>query len=279
MTYTAQDEQTSPFAPVAGASARRPPMLPEPPQFASSTDVAATREQRVGHQIAPQLGEVDAPTMPVPAASGHPDESIYRAHSVATPSDADPTPEQRHLAAERAARREARTQALAAPDIRTVAAVEPIVVTRRSNDRFLGAVSLFLLRLVVAAIMAVRGLEIVTNLPAAEALFATTIIPEPRIMALVAGVSALAIAVALVFGLLTRVAGLGVTLITGGALAFVLWGNWSPFLPGRSGFIGEFELLLAAVGLLFLCVGGGGFSLDRSFRKSREKDRPLQQVS
>ena len=53
-------------------------------------------------------------------------------------------------------------------------------------------------------------------------------------------------------------------------LAFVLWGNWSPFVAGRAGFVGELELLLAVVGLLFLCVGGGGFSLDRSFRKSRE---------
>ncbi len=97
-------------------------------------------------------------------------------------------------------------------------------------------------------------------------------------MAMVTGIAALAIAVALVFGLLTRVAGLGVTLITGGALAFVLWGNWSVFIPGRSGFIGEFELLLAVVGLVLLCVGGGGFSLDRSFRKSREKDRLAEQA-
>lgn len=139
--------------------------------------------------------------------------------------------------------------------------------------------SLFLLRVVVAGIMAVRGLEIVTNLPAAEARFATTIIPEPKIMALVTGVAALAIAVALVFGLLTRVAGLGVTLITAGALVFVLWGNWSPFVTGQSGFIGELELLLAAVGLVFLCVGAGGFSLDRSFRKSREKDRLVEQAA
>lgn len=192
---------------------------------------------------------------------------------------AETTAEQRKLAAERAARREAREAALAAPDAGVTPAPEPVVITRRSTDRFLGAVSLFLLRVVVAGIMAVRGLEIVTNLPAAEARFATTIIPEPKIMALVTGVAALAIAVALVFGLLTRVAGLGVTLITAGALVFVLWGNWSPFVTGQSGFIGELELLLAAVGLVFLCVGAGGFSLDRSFRKSREKDRLAEQAA
>ena len=64
----------------------------------------------------------------------------------------------------------------------------------------------------------------------------------------------------------------GLALIAGGALAFVQWGEWSPFVPGRSGFVGDFELLLAATGLLLLCVGAGGFSLDRSFRKSRERD-------
>lgn len=261
MTYTAQDEQTSPFAPDGGDNASQKPKLPEPPRFGNSDDDAATRVQPVSPQ----------------ATSDRPDETIYRGQSVATPAEAEVTPEERKLAAERAARREAREQALAAPDVRTVAAAEPIVVTRRSNDRFLGALALFLLRLVVAGIMAVRGLEVVTNLPAAEALFATTIIPFPQIMALVTGVSALAIAVALVFGLLTRVAGLGVVLIAGGALAFVQWGNWSPFVPGQSGFVGEFELLLAAVGVLFMCVGGGGFSLDRSFRKSREKERLLDQ--
>ena len=249
MTYTVHDEQTSPFAPADDADefGRRRPTLPAPPQF---------------------------------------DESIYRPTAVIESPDAPITiadspelsDEERKLAAERAARREAREAALAAPDVRSVAKPEPIVVTRRTTDRFLGGLALFLLRLVVAAIMAVRGLEIVTNLPAAEAQFAATIIPEPAIMAMVTGIAALAIAVALVFGLLTRVAGLGVTLVTGGALAFVLWGNWSVFIPGRSGFIGEFELLLAVVGLVLLCVGGGGFSLDRSFRKSREKDRLAEQA-
>ncbi|MFT4296550.1 MAG: DoxX family protein [Micropruina sp.] len=204
-------------------------------------------------------------------------EAIFRSASVDAPTLVQPTPElsaeERKLAAERAARREAREAALAAPDVRPAPAPEPIVITRRTTDRFLGGFALFVLRLVVAAIMAVRGLAIVTDPAAATAQFATTIIPEPAIMAMVTGVAALAIAVALVFGLLTRLAGLGVTLITGGALAFVMWGNWSPFVAGRPGFLGELELLLAAVGLVLLCVGGGGFSLDRSFRKSRERER------
>lgn len=138
---------------------------------------------------------------------------------------------------------------------------------------------LFLLRLVVAAIFAIRGLGILTDIPAAGELFAKTIIPEPQIMAIVTGVASLLIALSMVLGLLTRVSGLGVTLIAAGALAFVYWGNWSPFVAGQPGFLGELELLLAAVGLLFLTVGGGGWSLDRSFRAGRERDRRGQPVS
>lgn len=244
MTHTVSDERTS----------TRVPRLPEPPGFES-----AHTPTLVQHAIDESIFR---PAEPAPAEPATSETAVLP----------QPSAEEQKLIAERAARREAREQALAAPDVRTVVAPEPIVVTRRTTDRFVGGLGLFLLRLVIAAIMAVRGLEIVTNLPAAEAMFATTIIPEPGIMAMVTGFAALAIAVALVFGLLTRLAGLGVALIAGGALAFVQWGEWSPFVPGRSGFVGDFELLLAATGLLLLCVGAGGFSLDRSFRKSRERD-------
>jgi putative oxidoreductase len=295
MTNTVEDQQRSPFAPEPH-SGRRAPTLPAPPDF----DDEPTRVQPVAEApdatpaedapVAPEhqggeeasAAEEYAPTdqllLDEPVAEQLPPEDSLHADATAVMATPQLSPEEQKLADERAARREAREQALAAADTPTVAQAEPVVVTRRSTDQFLGASALFLLRLVVAAIMAVRGLEIVTNLGATEALLATTLIPEPRIMAMVIGGAALAIAVALVFGLLTRVAGLGVTLITGGALAFVLWGNWSPFVPGRPGFIGELELLLAVVGLVFLMIGGGGFSLDRSFRKSREKDRLAAQV-
>ncbi len=176
------------------------------------------------------------------------------------------TEEERKLAAERAARREARKAALAAADVRT--APEAVVVSRRGIDGFSGAFSLLLVRLVVAAIMAVHGLAFVTDPVAAQQLFATTILPEPAIMAAVTGYASLAIAVALLFGLLTRAAGFGVLLIAVGALTFVLWGDGRPFIASRAGFVGELELLLAAVGLLLLCIGGGRFSLDRGFRRS-----------
>lgn len=261
-------------------------------------DPADRPTQLISEELAPPVEVPDDRTPTEPAPRSVATDDLYRpeatlplaaagvagaaAASQATPTEPDDatralSEEERKLAAERAARREARQAALAASDAPPAAAPEPVIVHRRNTDRFLGSLGLFLLRLVTAAIMLVRGLEIVTNIPAAQASFAQTRIPEPGIMAIVTGVSALLIAVALVFGLFVRVAGLGITLIAAGALVFVLWGPWSPFVQGRSGFVGELELILAAVGILFMTVGGGGFGLDRSFRKSREKDRLAKQ--
>lgn len=216
---------------------------------------------------------------PVPVPSPAPEDAIFRPPTPTSGPSPEPTrleplsEEEQKLAAERAARRDARVAALAAPAPMPVVAPAPVVVHKRTNDKFWGALGLFLLRLVLAGIFAVRGLNILTDIPAAQAQFATTIIPEPGIMAIVTGVACELIALALLLGLLTRVAGLGIALIAGGALAFVYWGTWSVFVPGRPGFLGEYELLLATVGLLLLLIGGGGWSLDRAFRAGRERDK------
>ena len=287
--HVAEDVR-DPGAPDAEAAA----VLDEDTRIQSA--VAAPRASSlISDELAPPLDEPTGPVEPPRPAVG---EGVFRpeaalpvagamagaAASQATPTEPDEatrelTEEERKLAAERAARREARQAALAASDAPPAAAPEPVVVHRRNTDRFAGSLGLFLLRLVTAAILLVRGLEIVTNLAAAQDSFAQTRIPEPRVMAIVTGVAALLIAVALVFGLFVRVAGLGVALIAIGALVFVLWGPWSPFVAGKSGFVGELELLLAAVGLLFVAVGGGGFGLDRSFRKSREKAKLAKQTT
>lgn len=215
---------------------------------------------------------------------------------VANPATAQADAERERLVAERAARREARLAALApAPDpepdfsaetnrvapstqgprpaetlpVRT----ETVTVTQRNTDKFGGSLGLFVLRLAVAAILGVRGIFHLLNLPATTELISTTILPYASILAIVLGAAEVAIAIALVFGLLTRVAGLGLMLVAGGALTFVLWGAGNPFTAGQAGFTGEFEVLLVAVGLLFLLVGAGGWSLDRGFRARRAAAR------
>ncbi len=267
-------------APVVEQAPARPAYTPVPPprapQFEAPTPAPEVPAAEVtapttglGSGWAAQVPSDRAVSQPTPPSSGiFRDDSTY-----AEPESQDLSDEARKLAAERAARREAREAALASTAPVAVAAPAPVVVHKRTNDRFFGSLGLFLLRLVVAAIFVVRGLNVLANLEAAQQQFAATVIPYPQIMAIVTGVGCLLIALSLVLGLLTRVAGLGIVLIAGGVLAFVLWGPWSPFVAGQPGFIGEYELLLAAVGLLFLLIGGGGWSVDRSFRSGRERDR------
>ena len=206
--------------------------------------------------------------------------SLYRdeAPSELTQIDAIPVgaaigDEEAKLAAERAARKAARDAALTAATP-TVAAAAPVVKPqKRTTDKFAPALGLFLLRLALAAIFGIRGIFALMDIPAAQKVFQHTIVPQPNIMAIVVAVAEVCIAVAFVFGLLTRVAAFGGALIAGGALAFVMWGPWSPFVSGRPGFLGELELLIAAACLLLVFTGGGGWALDHGFRAGRARER------
>jgi uncharacterized membrane protein YphA (DoxX/SURF4 family) len=138
---------------------------------------------------------------------------------------------------------------------------------RHVVDRFDGALALLILRLVVAGIFGIHGLQKVQHLDATRANFAQNGIPYADTMAFVVGVCEVAIAIALIFGIAVRVAGIGIVLIAVGALVYVVWRSGSVFTDGKEGFAGELELLLAAVGLAFAGVGGGGWTVDRRFRR------------
>lgn len=217
------------------------------------------------------------PTRAIPL--DEPEAAIFR-DSLADATAEPVSEEAQKLAAERAARKEARDAALAAMAPAPVAVPEPVVVRERSNDKFFASLGLFLLRLVVAGIFAIRGYQMLGDLAATQEQFAQTLLaPYAQVMAVVTGVAHLLIALSLILGLLTRVAGAGIVAVAGGALALVWWGWWNPFVEGRPGFYGELELLLATVGLAFLLVGGGGWSIDRSIRSSRAKDKAARQLA
>jgi uncharacterized membrane protein YphA (DoxX/SURF4 family) len=248
-------------------------VVEEPPAEETVALASTAEEHDPTTVLPPETVSYPLPPPPVPT------DSIFRPPSPTSGPEFEPTrvqeltDEEQKLAAERTARRDARTAALAATAPAPLVAPEPVIVHARTNDKFWGSVGLFCLRLVLAAILAVRGLNILTDIPAAQAQLAQTVIPYPSIMAIVTGVAALLIALSLILGLMTRLAGLGIALIGGGALAFIQWGNWSPFIAGRPGFLGDYELLLTAVGILLLCIGAGGWSLDRSIRAGRSRDK------
>jgi len=155
-----------------------------------------------------------------------------------------------------------------------------VVVERRklNTDKFVGAFGLFVLRLVAAAIMGVHGVQQLMNLSTTETFFGKTMLPYANIFAIATGVGSVLIAVALIVGLLVRVAGFGMLAIGVGALVFAVWAPFSLFgvggFAGSDGMTGERELLIAGVGLLFLCVGGGGWGVDRMFRSNKSKGLP-----
>lgn len=147
--------------------------------------------------------------------------------------------------------------------------VDAPVAPKRTTDRFLGSLGLFVLRLVTAAIIGIHGYQHLVDLPKTADMLSQTAVPSPSIMAIVLGASEIAIALGLLLGILTRLAGLGLMLVTIGALVFVLWGVSNPFQAGSPGFRGELELLLAAVGFVFLTLGAGGWSIDAGWRRRR----------
>lgn len=139
--------------------------------------------------------------------------------------------------------------------------------TRHVVDRFDGALALLVLRIVVAGIFAIRGLQKLQHLDVTRTQFTSLGVPYPETMAAVVGAAEVAIALALVLGLLVRVAGAGIATIAVGALVYARWRSGSFFTDGQPGFTGELELLLAAVGIAFLGLGGGGWGVDRKYRR------------
>ena len=174
------------------------------------------------------------------------------------------------LEAERAARNERLGVVATSPRNASRALVEK---PRRTTDGPLASFGLFFLRLITAAILTVLAYQGLTNVEGTTEALSRTHLPEPRMLVWIGGFLLAAMALLLVIGLLQRVVGALLLLMAICSLAFIRWGAFSPFLPGLDGFLGDRDLLLGAVGLLLICIGGGGWGIDAAFRHSREAAR------
>ena len=176
----------------------------------------------------------------------------------------------RELQAEREAR-DARLGRVATSDANAIR--DPRPVYRKGVGGF-GSFGLFLLRLVTAAIIGVIGYQVLTNLDETTAyLSQQALIPEPRLVSWIIGFGLAAMAVFLVIGLAVRVVGFLLAALAVASLVLLRWGQFSLFVENMEGFRGDLDLLLAAVGILFLSMGGGRFGIDGAFVKSRENAR------
>lgn len=137
----------------------------------------------------------------------------------------------------------------------------------RTTDRPLGAFALFVLRIVTAGIFGVHGVQKLLDIPGTREFFGSFPLPQAELFGLLTAAGELAIALGLLLGLAVRIAGLGAMIVAIGALVLVRWTEW-PIAGSPAGFSGELELLLAAVGFVFLLLGGGRIGLDRMFRRN-----------
>ncbi|MDR1264696.1 MAG: hypothetical protein LBK42_03820 [Propionibacteriaceae bacterium] len=173
-------------------------------------------------------------------------------------------------AAARAARAAALGEVPPTPDVVTAPRLHQLPSTYQP----LPSLSLLLLRLVVIGLMAIRIWHDTKPLSATVAMWENTILPLGYARPVAYGqiVVEAAIAILLLFGLGTRLAGVLTTILSVAWLGLILWGYSSPFDAAGAGvvLVGEYQLLLAAVGLVLFGLGGGGWlTLDSFFHRAR----------
>ena len=213
-----------------------------------------------------------------PATDGTVPDGLYRADGaeptavIAEDTYPDVDVEEERLQARLDAERQAREQRLGAVATSSDnASREDFGPVRVTTDRFFPSLSLFVLRLVTASILGLTSWQILGSGVDATAnyLGGFPLIPEPRLVAWILGFTLGALALLLVIGLLQRFAGFLLLVVAVAALTFIRWGNFSIFTPETAGFLGDKDLLLAAVGLVLLGMGGGRWGIDGAFRASR----------
>jgi len=142
---------------------------------------------------------------------------------------------------------------------------------RSDNDRPFGSLGLAIVRLVLAAFLGVRGVQVLLNIVDTSDWLAQRDIPISDTIAWGLGLSLVLVAVLLVLGLGVRLAG-GLTAIMAIAvLVFLRWGYSGLLVDGEPGYLGDVEVLIAGLGLMLLCLGSGGWAIDASLRHDRAR--------
>lgn len=205
------------------------------------------------------------------------DQDAQHTQVLERPTVADEQAEEERLAAQLRQEREARDQRLGRVATSDANAVREPAPRRRGVGGF-GSFGLFILRIVTAAILGVLAYQVLGNIDRTAEFLGQTLIPEPRLVSWILGFALGAMAIFLVIGLAVRVVGLLLAVIAGGALAFIRWGAFSPFVEGLEGFVGDKDLLLAAVGLLFFTLGGGRAGIDGAISTARHNSREARNL-
>ena len=144
---------------------------------------------------------------------------------------------------------------------------------KRQADKFFGALSLFLLRGVLAAILGVLAYQVLQDVTRTEQFLAGTVIPEPRLVAWILGYGLAVLAALLLIGLGARFFSAVLVLVAGASLALFRWGAFSIFMDGREGFLGDRTLLTLVAALVIVAFGAGRWSVDGAIYAARQASK------
>jgi len=144
---------------------------------------------------------------------------------------------------------------------------------RADNDKFLGSIGLFLLRLVLTAYLGVRGVQVMLDIHGTIDWLTSERVPYPDIFVWVLGIILLITALMLLLGFGTRTAAVIIAVLTIALLVFVRWGYAGLFTQGQAGFLGETDVLVAGIALTLVFLGSGGWAVDGAMRHNRLMDK------
>ena len=186
-----RDDETLEWRPVEDAPAETAPeevvevdFPVEEPELAEELRLSPTEDE-----------DIFRPTAPVPS------------QEVPAPASDQVSAERERLAAGVQRRRpeaalapvvESAPEVLAAADLGAVAvpaAPEPVVVVRRTTDRFAGSLALFLMRLVLAAVLGVRGINGILTPQLASSPWEGNLLPQPQLVGLVLSAASVGLAI------------------------------------------------------------------------------------
>jgi len=166
-------------------------------------------------------------------------------------------------------RRAARARALGEVDPGADVVAAPTQFTPPEMYKAWPSFTLFIFRLIIATILSIRATQELLNFSATKALWASSVLPNPEVLAIVQIIVEYLIALMLLLGLASRVAGLLMIVLNILVLSFLVWGSSNPFKSGVIGFTGEYEVLMLVIGLVFAGIGGGGAAVDGAVHRAR----------
>ena len=165
--------------------------------------------------------------------------------------------------------RAARARALGEVDPGADVVAAPPTYAVPSVYRAWPSLTLFIFRIVIATLLSIRATQELLHFTATKNLWATSILPQPAVLAVVQVIIEYLIALLLLLGLANRVAGVMMVVVYIGVLSFVTWGAVNPFVNGVLGFRGEFEVMMTTCGLVLAGIGGGRVAIDATVHKAR----------